>query len=68
MTELTLSPLSHSLISGLLLMLSRSKNEKMLWVKLPMDAFALLAQLSGALVWPILQWTLPETEVTRKPF
>ena len=49
-------------------MLSRSKGEKMLWVKLPMDAFALLAQLSGALVWPILQWTLPETEVTRKPF
>ena len=49
-------------------MLSRSKNEKMLWVKLPMDAFALLAQLSGALVWPILQWTLPETEVIRKPF
>ena len=51
------------IIPGLLLMLSRSKGEKMLWVKLPLDAFALLAQLSGALVWPILQWTLPNNEV-----
>ena len=44
-------------------MLSRSKGEKMLWVKLPLDGFALLAQLSGALVWPLLQWTLPKDEV-----
>ena len=55
--------LSPTLILGLLMMLSRSKGEKMLWIKLPLDGFALLAQLSGALVWPLLQWTLPNDEV-----
>ena len=46
-------------------MMSRSKSDKMLWLKLSLDALALLAQLSGALVWPILQWTLPNEEVIK---
>jgi hypothetical protein len=50
--------------SGVLLMLSRSKDDKHLWMKLSIDAVAILAQLSGALVWPIMQWTEQETEVS----
>ena len=45
------------LIPGLLLLMNRSKKDKLMWLKTPMDIFAILAQLSGALVWPILQAT-----------
>ena len=44
-------------IPGLLLLMNRSKKDKLMWLKTPMDVLAILAQLSGALVWPILQAT-----------
>ncbi|TRY79649.1 hypothetical protein TCAL_06588 [Tigriopus californicus] len=34
-----------------------NQSVKMPWVKVGVDALAILAQLSGALTWPILQWS-----------
>ncbi len=49
-------------------MLSRTREDKHFWVKFPLDVMAMLAQLSGALVWPILQWTLPDAEAMTYPW
>eukprot|EP00095_Tigriopus_kingsejongensis_P009688 maker-scaffold84_size396325-snap-gene-2.41 protein:Tk09688 transcript:maker-scaffold84_size396325-snap-gene-2.41-mRNA-1 annotation:"hypothetical protein DAPPUDRAFT_318323" len=47
-----------AVVPGILLIMSRNPaKESMLWLKLTVDALAILAQLSGALTWPILQWT-----------
>ena len=46
-----------AIIPSMLLLMNRSKKDKLMWLKTPVDIFAILAQLSGALVWPILQWT-----------
>ena len=29
----------------------------MIWFKTPLDILAICAQLTGAILWPILQWT-----------
>lgn len=49
------------LVPAILLALSRKKEDKYLWLKLGMDVFAILAQLSGALVWPIMDVAGPGT-------
>ena len=30
---------------------------RLIWLKTPIDVIAILSQLSGALAWPILQWS-----------
>ena len=46
-----------AIVPSLLLLMNRSKTDKLIWLKTPLDIFAIFVQLSGALVWPILQWT-----------
>jgi chitin synthase len=47
-------------VPSVLLLMSRTQRDKHRWWKLPLDVLAVLVQLSGMLVWPVLQWAAPD--------